>query len=162
MGAYLVDRFVLPPAHCAICRWGGSSDDRQIIDTRATISERLVDGRLVEEGRLYLCSACVTELATMLRFVPPDLVDRFVAERDTAIERVKALELEVASYDAIRDLVTSMRPSEPVELEATKRNQCPDCDFVGQNRGALARHRESKHGAPHGATRRGDEVLEIV
>ena len=160
MAAILIDRFVLPPARCAICWWGGSSEERQIIDTRAAVLERLVDGRLMEDGRLYVCGLCATEMASVLRFVPPDMADRFVAERDAAIARVKELELELETLKTFRDLAEAFRPAPEVTLEATPRNQCPDCDFTGQNRGALAQHRRMKHGAPVSVTLRGDEVLQ--
>lgn len=160
--AVLIDRFVLQPAHCAICRWAGSSNERAIFDTNANVMERLIDNVLVEDGRLYLCSECVTEMATMLRFVPPEMADTFVAERDAALARVKDLELEVATLSAFKELAEAYRPAPDAPLRATPRNTCPDCGEPFQNRGVLARHREAKHGAPHAAVRRGDEALQPV
>lgn len=153
--ARLLDRYVLAPGCCQICRASQRPEEEAIVDTLVDIT----DGPF-ENGRLYLCRSCSVEIAMLWRFAPPELVDKVTAERDAAILQCREMAEELATLRAVKAAIEAFRPAPAVELEQTKPYWCEPCQREFQNPSAWGRHQQARHGAPHSAIRRGDEALQ--
>lgn len=150
----LIDRYVLPPGCCLRCRGSQRPDEPAVVDMGIDIT----DGPY-SDGHAYLCRSCSVEIAMLWGFAPPELVARYTEERDAAICQVHEVAEENSGLHRLLAAVEAFRPAPEVELAATGKYHCYDCDRPFQNPQGLGRHRQVAHGEQTRAIARGDDAL---